>query len=100
MAAQIGVAEIFRHAGSGYRERCAGHLSAAQLKVMSAIEVCRTPVLGGHMWRCDGCGHDHPLYNSCHNRHCPTCQGLAALKWSETLEHDILPVPYLMPSSC
>ncbi len=94
MAVRIDVAEIFRHVAPGYRKRCAGHLSAAQLKAMSAIEVCRTPVLGGHMWHCDGCGHDHPLYNSCHNRHCPTCQGLAALKWSETREHDILPVPY------
>ena len=94
MAVRIGVAEIFRHVAPGYRKRCAGHLSAAQLKAMSAIEVCRTPLLGGHMWHCDGCGHDHPLYNSCHNRHCPTCQGLAALKWSETREHDILPVPY------
>ena len=94
MAVRIDVAEIFRHVAPGYRKRCAGHLSAAQLKAMSAIEVCRTPVLGGHMWHCDGCGHDHPLYNSCHNRRCPTCQGLAALKWSETREHDILPVPY------
>ena len=89
-----GVAEIFRCAGSAYRERMAGRLDAGRLKVMAAIEACRTAVLGGHMYACDGCGREHPLYNSCRNRHCPTCQGLAANRWSEARADDILPVPY------
>ena len=89
-----GVAEIFRCAGGAYRERMDGRLDAGRLKVMAAIEACRTAVLGGHMYRCDGCGREHPLYNSCRNRHCPTCQGLAANRWSEARAEDILPVPY------
>ena len=71
-----------------------GRLDAARLKVMAAIEACRTAVLGGHMYCCDGCGREHPLYNSCRNRHCPSCQGLAARRWSEARAADILPVPY------
>ena len=88
------VAEVFRHAGGAYRERMAGRLDAGRLKVMGAIEACRTAVLGGHMYRCEGCGREHPLYNSCRNRHCPSCQGLAANRWSEARAADILPVPY------
>ena len=61
---------------------------------MAAIEACRTAALGGHMYRCDGCGREHPLYNSCRNRHCPSCQGLAANRWREARASDILPVPY------
>ena len=88
------MAEIFRHAGGVYRERMAGRLDTGRLKVMGAIEACRTAALGGHMYRCDGCGREHPLYNSCRNRHCPTCQGMAANRWSEARAADILPVPY------
>ena len=88
------MAEIFRRAGGAYRERMAGRLDAGRLKVMGAIEACRTAALGGHMYRCDGCGREHPLYNSCRNRHCPTCQGMAANRWSEARADDILPVPY------
>ena len=75
---RAGVAEIFRRAGAPFRERREGRIDAGRLKVMAAIEACRTAVLGGHMYRCDGCGREHPLHNSCRNRHCPTCQGLAA----------------------
>ena len=89
------MAEIFRRAGATFRERRQGRLDAGRLKVMADIEACRTAVLGGHMYACDGCGHEHPLYNSCHNRHCPTCQGLAANRWSEARAADILPVPYV-----
>ena len=88
------MAEIFRRAGGAYRERMAGRLDAGQLKVMGAIEVCRTAALGGHIYACDGCGREHPLYNSCRNRHCPACQGLAANRWCEARAADILPVPY------
>ena len=90
----VGVAEIFRCAGAPFRERREGHIDAGQLKVMADIEACRTAVLGGHMYACEGCGREHPLYNSCRNRHCPTCQGLAANRWSEARAADILPVPY------
>ncbi len=89
-----GVAEIFRCAGPAYREHMAGRLDAGRLKAMAAIEVCRTAVLGGHMYRCDDCGREHPLYNSCRNRHCPTCQGLAANRWKEARAAELLPVPY------
>ena len=88
------VAEIFRRAGPAYRESMAGRLDAGRLRVMGAIEVCRTAALGGHMYRCEGCGREHPLYNSCRNRHCPTCQGLAANRWREARAADILPAPY------
>ncbi len=91
---RVGVAEIFRCAGGAFRERWGERLDAGRLKVMAAIEACRTATLGGHIYACDGCGREHPLYNSCRNRHCPTCQGLAANRWSEARAEDILPVPY------
>ena len=91
---RAGVAEIFRHAGGAFHERREGRIDAGRLKVMADIEACRTAVLGGHMYACDGCGREHPLYNSCRNRHCPTCQGLAANRWSAARTDDILPVPY------
>jgi hypothetical protein len=65
------VADIFRAAGAGYRAAQAEHLSLGQLKVMSAIQNCRTAALGGHVERCDDCGHLRVAYNSCRNRHCP-----------------------------
>ena len=89
-----GVADIFRRAGLAFRERCKGRIDAARLKVMAAIEACRTAVLGGHIYACEGCGREHPLYNSCRNRHCPSCQGLAANRWSEARAAELLPVPY------
>ena len=89
-----GVAEVFRRAGPAFRERREGRIDAGRLKVMAAIEACRTDALGGHMYACEGCGREHPLYNSCRNRHCPTCQGMAANRWSEARAADILPVPY------
>ena len=91
---RAGVAEILRCAGGAFRERREGRIDAGRLKVIADIEACRTAVLGGHMYACDGCGREHPLYNSCRNRHCPTCQGLAANRWSEARADDILPVPY------
>ena len=88
------VADIFRAAGAGYRAAQAGHLSLAQLKVMSAIENCRTAALGGHVEGCDDCGHLRIAYNSCRNRHCPKCQGAAARTWLAEREADLLPVGY------
>ena len=78
MRTSLEVADIFRTAGAEYRARHAGHLSLAQLKVMSAIEACRTAVLGGHVEGCEACGHTRIAYNSCRNRHCPKYQGAAA----------------------
>ena len=75
-APRLEVADIFRRAGEAYLAAQAGHLSLGQLKVVSAIRACRTAALGGHVARCDGCGHVEIAYNSCRNRHCPKCQGV------------------------
>jgi hypothetical protein len=77
------VADIFRDHGPAWRAANTGHVSLAQLRVMSAIETCRTAVLGGHVAACDACGREHVAYNSCKNPHCPKCQGSAAV-----LAHD------------
>ena len=94
MRASIEVADIFRAEGAGYRVAQAGHLSLTQIKVMSAIENCRTAALGGHVDGCDGCGYLRIAYNSCRNRHCPRCQGAAARTWLAEREADLLPVGY------
>lgn len=90
------VAEIFRDHGNAWRAANAGHISLAQMKVMSAIERCRTSALGGHVARCENsaCGHTLIAYNSCRNRHCPKCQGAAAREWLAEREADLLPVGY------
>jgi len=88
------VADIFRRHGPAWRKANAGHVSLGQLKVMSAIESCRTAVLGGHVGRCEKCSYTHIAYNSCRNRHCPKCQGAAAKQWLAEREADLLPVPY------
>ena len=88
------VADIFRDHGPAWRRAHAGRVSLAQLKVMSAIETCRTSALGGHVAACTSCSHSHIAYNSCRNRHCPKCQGPAARDWLERRAADLLPVPY------
>jgi hypothetical protein len=88
------VADIFRGHGPAWRRANAGHVSLGQLKVMSAIENCRTAALGGHVARCEECAHSQISYNSCRNRHCPKCQGAAAKDWLAAREADLLPVPY------
>jgi hypothetical protein len=88
------VADIFRGHGLVWRWPNAGHVSLGQLKVMSAIESCRTAELGGHVERCENCTHSQISYNSCRNRHCPKCQGVAAKDWLAAREADLLPVPY------
>ena len=94
MRASLEVADIFRAAGPGYRAAHAGHLNLVQLKVMTAIENCRTAALGGHVEACEDCGHWRIAYNSCRNRHCPKCQGAAARTWLAEREADLLPVGY------
>jgi hypothetical protein len=88
------VADIFRDHGAAWRRANVGHVSLDQMKVMSAIERCRTAALGGHVARCEGCAHTVIAYNSCRNRHCPKCQGAAAKEWLAAREADLLPVPY------
>jgi Zn finger protein HypA/HybF involved in hydrogenase expression len=88
------VADIFRAYGPAYRRAHAGHLSLGQLKVMSAIEACRSAELGGHVARCDDCQRLAVSYNSCRNRHCPKCQGSAAKVWLAERQADLLPAPY------
>jgi Putative transposase/Transposase zinc-binding domain len=91
---RLEVADIFRDHGPTWRQAHAGHVSLGQLKVMSAIENCRTAALGGHVARCEDCAHVEIAYNSCRNRHCPKCQGAAAKLWLAEREADLLPVPY------
>ena len=88
------VADIFRAYGPAWRRTHAGHVGLGQLKVMSAIEACRTEALGGHVAACSKCGHQHVAYNSCKNRHCPKCQGPAARDWMAARAEDLLPVEY------
>jgi Putative transposase/Transposase zinc-binding domain len=88
------VANIFRDHGPAWRRANAGHVSLGQLKVMSAIESCRTAALGGHVERCEDCAYTTIAYNSCRNRHCPKCQGAAAKQWLAERQAELLPVPY------
>src|SRR5260370_7440321 len=88
------IADVFRALGSAWRQANAGHVSLGQLKVMSAIEGCRTAALGGHVARCEDCTYTTIAYNSCRNRHCPKCQGAAAKEWLPQPQHPPFPVPY------
>jgi hypothetical protein len=88
------VADIFRDHGLAWRSANAGHVSLDQLKVMRAIERCRTVALGGHVARCEDCAHTVIAYNSCRNRHCQKCQGAAAREWLTEREAELLPVSY------
>src|ERR1700687_2209224 len=88
------VADVFRDHGAAWRHANRGHVSLLQLKVMSAIENCRTAALGGHVARCEDCAHTTIAYNSCRNRHCPKGQGAAAKQWLAEREAELLPVGY------
>jgi hypothetical protein len=88
------VADIFRRHGEAFRRSHGGHLGRIERRIMAAIEVCRTPALGGHVEQCGDCGLLRCAYNSCRNRHCPKCQGLARAKWLEARQAELLPVPY------
>jgi len=91
---KLEVADVFRRYGAAYRQQHAGSLSRGQRRVMSAIELCRTAALGGHLEECDCCGHQRPAYHSCRNRHCPKCQSLARAQWLEDRQAELLPVEY------
>src|ERR1700735_2762407 len=88
------IADIFRDYGPAWRKANTGHVSLGQLKVMPAIESCRTTALGGHVRRCEDCLHTQIAYNSCRNRHCPKCQGSQALAWMKQRKSELLDVPY------
>jgi hypothetical protein len=88
------VADVFRRYGETYRKNHGASLSTAQRRVMTAIEVCRTAALGGHLERCDQCGQERNCYNSCRDRHCPKCQSLARAKWIEDRQAELLEVGY------
>jgi Putative transposase/Transposase zinc-binding domain len=88
------VADIFRRYGQAYRQQHGASMSAAQRRVMTALEVCRTAALGGHLERCDQCGYQRHAFNSCRDRHCPKCQCLAKAQWIERRQSELLEVPY------
>ena len=88
----VELADIFRACGESYRR---DHpLPVSHLKIMQAVERCRTKALGGHLEQCDSCGYERPAYNSCRNRHCPKCQSLAKVKWVEKQKSELLPTGY------
>ena len=91
---RLEVADIFRAHGPIWRHTERGHFSLGQLKVMSAVEHCRSAALGGHALRCSSCAQPQIAYNSCRNRHCPKCQSSAAQRWLEARSADLLPVEY------
>jgi hypothetical protein len=88
------VADVFREYGEDYRNKYGHSMSPEQRRAMRAIELCRTPDLGGHVDECDACGHQVISYNSCRNRHCPKCQSLAKARWLEARRDEVLPVEY------
>ena len=94
MAPALEVADIFRRHGEAFRQAHAGHLGRVERRVMGAITACRTAALGGHVEQCDDCGATRIAYNSCRNRHCPKCQGLARAQWLAERQAELLPVPY------
>jgi hypothetical protein len=91
---KLEVGEIFRRHGEAWRTANADHINVAQRRVMTAIEICRTAALGGHVERCQDCAHTRIAYNSCRNRHCPKCQWRAAEAWLAARKEELLPVPY------
>src|SRR5437879_5799142 len=94
MRPALEVADIFRRHGDAFRATQGESLSQAQRRVMSAIAICRTAALGGHVERCADCAFTRIAYNSCRNRHCPKCQGLARAQWLADRQAELLPVAY------
>ena len=88
----VELADIFRAYGESYRRN--HRLPVSHLKVIQAVERCRTAALGGHLQQCDSCGFERPTYNSCRNRHCPKCQSLAKVKWLDKQKSELLPSGY------
>jgi hypothetical protein len=91
---KLEVGDIFRRHGEAWRLANAGHVNLTQRRVVTAIEICRTAALGGHIDRCQDCAHTRIAYNSCRNRNCPKCQWPTAAAWLAAREAELLPVPY------
>jgi Putative transposase/Transposase zinc-binding domain len=91
---KLEVADVFRRYGEAYRQNHGASMSAEERRVMAAIEVCRTAVLGGHLERCDQCDYERNCFNSCRDRHCPKCQSLARAQWIERRQAELLDCPY------
>jgi len=91
---KLEVADVFRRYGEAYRQQHGASMSIAQRRVMTAVEVCRTAALGGHLERCDQCGYERNAFNSCRDRHCPKCQCLAKAQWIEDRQSELLECPY------
>ena len=91
---KLEVADVFRLYGEAYRQKHSASLSTSQRRVMTAIEVCRTAALGGHLEHCDSCPYERPCYDSCRDRHCPKCQSLAPAEWVEKRKTEVLDCPY------
>src|SRR6185437_6182716 len=91
---KLEVADIFRRYGEAYRQQHGASLSTGQRRVMTSIELCRTAALGGHLERCDQCGHERNCFNSCRDRHCPKCQSLARAQWIDDRQTELLDCPY------
>src|SRR6201993_2498207 len=91
---KLEVADVFRRYGEAYRQEHGASLCTAQRRVLTAIEVCRTAVLGGHLEQCDHCGHQRNAYNSCSDRHCPKCQSLARAQWLQDRQSELLDTQY------
>jgi Transposase zinc-binding domain/Putative transposase len=94
VAPGLEVADIFRRHGEAYRQAHDAHMGRVERRVMGAITACRTAALGGHVEQCTDCGKLRIAYNSCRNRHCPKCQGLARAAWLDARQAELLPVPY------
>src|SRR3954467_13517744 len=90
----LGVADLVRSAGRNFIDKNRHWLNLLHLKVLTAIERCRTAALGGHIDACSTCGHHAISFNSCRNRHCPRCQANARDRWTEARSRDLLAVPY------
>src|SRR3954467_1462509 len=94
MRPELEGADLLRLYGPAYRGAHGDHLDGTDPRVMAAIEACRTATLGGHVEQCTECGLVRCAYNSCRDRHCPKCQGLARAEWLEARQAELLPVPY------
>jgi hypothetical protein len=91
---RLEVADVFCRYGEAYRQKHGASMSGEQRRVMTAVEVCRTAALGGHLERCDQCGYERNCFNSCRDRHCPKCQSLARAQWIENRQAELLDCPY------
>jgi hypothetical protein len=86
--------DVIRRFGQALRQHLGKAMTSAQDAVLSALGRCRTAALGGHLYTCDHCGAEHPAYNSCNSRHCPSCLGHKSAEWLDARANELLPVPY------